>query len=891
MKQNKLLYNNLLRMFNKCKRRLSNLIATGRNSNRQTVLQKHIERLYAKIMNLHANIQRGTVIASVVLAAMAFNGNDVQAQTFGPVQNNPFNLTNIGNNSAPTFADLDNDGDLDMLSGERFGNFKYFQNTGTATVPSYSAVATNPFGLLNVGTNMSTPVFVDMDSDGDMDILSGSYNGNFYYFQNTGTASAPAYAAKVTNPFGLTGGYYSCPTFTDLDNDGDMDMLSGNYNGKFYYYQNTGTASAPAFAAVALNPFGLVANGPYSHPTFIDMDNDGDKDIMSGIFSGDFIYYQNTGTATAPAFAAQVLNPFFLTKVTGKSAPVFVDLDNNGDKELMSGVGNGLDNGNFEYFKQVIPGPAAALNFDRTGLADNVILPSAISSTLSTSNKITVEAWVRPTIGLVGTECIIGNHNNPNNEMQFSLKFSSVNFQFYIGNSSIATFSAVNSAASPTLNVWQHVAGVWDGTVASVYVNGMLSGTASITYTAMGATSNSLIIGGNSMNENFNGDIDEVRIWNVARTICQINDYKNCEIPTSASGLLANYHFNQGMSPAINTTVTTLTDASGSAYTGTLTNMGLTGGASNWTAPGGVISNYTVSGSVSVTNSNPTICIGNSTTLTATGADTYTWTGGVTNGATFSPTVTNIYTVTGTSTLTGCTNTVESTVTVNALPTVSVNSGAICIGKSFTISPTGASTYTISGGVSVVSPTTNTSYTVTGTSAQGCVSANTATSSVTVNALPTVSATTSSSLLCTGNMASLTATGATSYTWSTSSTNSVVAISPTVTTIYTVTGADANGCSNTSTVTQNVSTCAGLEMLTSNSSANIYPNPSNGSFTIELASDAKVSISNALGQVVMSTSMIAGTHTIVLNDVNEGIYFVKVISGNVQTIKRLVVSK
>jgi hypothetical protein len=158
--------------------------------------------------------------------------------------------------------------------------------------------------------------------------------------------------------------------------------------------------------------------------------------------------------------------------------------------------------------------------------------------------------------------------------------------------------------------------------------------------------------------------------------------------------------------------------------------------------------------------------------------------------------------------------------------------------------------------------------------------------------LPTVSATTSSSLLCTGNTASLTATGATSYTWSTSSTSSVVAVSPTVTTTYTVTGINANGCSNITTVTQNVSTCAGLEMLTSTSSNMfIYPNPSNGSFTIELASDANVSISNALGQVVMSTSMIAGTHTIVLSDVTDGIYFVKVITGNTQTIKRLVVSK
>jgi hypothetical protein len=891
MKQNKLLYNNLLRMFNKCKRRLANLIATGRNSNRQTVLQKHIERLYAKIMNLQANIQRGTVVASVALAAMAFNSNEAQAQTFGPVQTNPFSLTISGNNSSPTFADLDNDGDLDMLSGEGGGAFKYFKNIGTATTPSYSTAVSNPFGLAVLPSNYTTPVFVDIDNDGDMDILSGSSGGAFFYFQNTGTVSAPMYAAMASNPFGLTSGYYSCPTFADLDNDGDMDMLSGDYNGNFYYYQNTGTASAPAFAAVALNPFGLMATGGYSHPTFIDMDSDGDKDMMSGDSNGNFRYYQNTGTAAAPAFAAQTLNPFFLAKVTGKSTPVFVDLDNNGDKELMSGVGSGSDNGMFKYYKQVIPGPAAALNFD--GNNDHVNIGTLLNTTLSSSNKITVEAWVKPTTnGYLG--CIVGNYNTPpsNSGMQFLLRRDGANYTFWVDNGT--GFTNVTSAATTTLGAWQHVAGTWDGVTMNIYVNGILSGTTSCVGTSFASSLNETWIGNNTAGtpESYTGDIDEIRIWNVARSQCEINDYKNCEIPTTASGLVANYHFNQGMSPAINTTVTTLTDASVSAYTGTLTNMGLTGATSNWTAPGGVVSGYTVSGSVGIAASNSVICMGNSTTLSVTGADTYTWSGGVTNGAAFSPTTTASYTVVGTVTLTGCTNTVVSTVTVNALPTVSVTSGAICAGKSFTMVPSGAATYTISGGSAIVTPTTNTSYNVTGTSAQGCASSNTAVSTVTVNALPTVSATTSSSLLCTGNTASLTATGATSYTWSTSSTSSVVAVSPTVTTTYTVTGINANGCSNITTVTQNVSTCAGLEMLTSTSSNMfIYPNPSNGSFTIELASDANVSISNALGQVVMSTSMIAGTHTIVLSDVTDGIYFVKVITGNTQTIKRLVVSK
>jgi len=171
---------------------------------------------------------------------------------------------------------------------------------------------------------------------------------------------------------------------------------------------------------------------------------------------------------------------------------------------------------------------------------------------------------------------------------------------------------------------------------------------------------------------------------------------------------------------------------------------------------------------------------------------------------------THQYNVTGTS-VQGCvsSNTAVSSVTVNSIPVISVNSGSICSGSSFTINPSGANIYTISGGPAIVSPTTNSSYSITGTSVQGCVSSNTAVSSVTVNPLPSVTATTNNTLLCTGQTASLTANGASTYLWNTSATTSVIAISPNVTTNYTVTGTDANGCANSVVLTQSVSACTG----------------------------------------------------------------------------------
>ena len=92
-------------------------------------------------------------------------------------------------------------------------------------------------------------------------------------------------------------------------------------------------------------------------------------------------------------------------------------------------------------------------------------------------------------------------------------------------------------------------------------------------------------------------------------------------------------------------------------------------------------------------------------------------------------------------------STATANVTVGALPVITVNSGTVCAGSSLTLTPSGASTYTIQGGSAVVTPTASTAYTVVGTNSAGCVSASSATANVTVNALPNVNAVTNASLI------------------------------------------------------------------------------------------------------------------------------------------------
>lgn len=357
-------------------------------------------------------------------------------------------------------------------------------------------------------------------------------------------------------------------------------------------------------------------------------------------------------------------------------------------------------------------------------------------------------------------------------------------------------------------------------------------------------------------------------------------------------------------------------------------------------------------------NSNPTltinagtvICSGQSTSLSVSGASSYLWNNNAANATiTVSPSSTTTYSVVGTAT-NGCTGVASQAIVVNPLPTITVNSGAICPGFSFSLNPSGANTYSYSAGSNVVSPITTTSYSVIGTSSLGCISAqaaiatvsvvnsltvsisgttsvcsgqtinltangastytwnngavsnaispaptantsytvtggsgsctNTAVFSVSVNPLPSVSIASNHTLICAGETASLTATGATTYSWTNSQSFSVIAITPSVTTTYSLIGFDANNCSNTAAFTQSVSECTAIRLNGLLNSINVYPNPNNGVFNIDLTAKGNFSVElyNTLGQKVYTEKIQTGLNTISL-DVMKGIYFFSILEN------------
>jgi len=227
-----------------------------------------------------------------------------------------------------------------------------------------------------------------------------------------------------------------------------------------------------------------------------------------------------------------------------------------------------------------------------------------------------------------------------------------------------------------------------------------------------------------------------------------------------------------------------------------------------------------------ITVNNATICQGSSVTLTANGAKIYQWTDTHSNILstgkiyTVNPTSNTYFDVIGIDSI-GCSNSAQAMVTVNALPTITSNlpTTTVCSGQQVSLNGSGAISYTWNNGISNNIPFTPlpgiTTYTVTGSDVNNCT--NTAQSIVTVNPLPTVIAGGGSN--CFGSSINITVNGANTYTWSNSlGSGNTKTVSPTTSTTYTVTGTDANGCSNTAnaivTVNSNPIAYAGKKQIT-----------------------------------------------------------------------------
>lgn len=254
-------------------------------------------------------------------------------------------ITNIdvGSESIPVFADLDGDGDHDLLLSNKIDPVNLrssrvfrFENVGSATAPRF--VMRGSWDLLD-GAYHFAPTFGDLDADGDLDMLLGTWRDEIRWYRNDATVSRPEFVLADSAIVELTRGSNAAPTLVDIDADGDLDLFVGESSGTINYYRNDGTSADAVFTFVT-DEFEDIDVGRRSFPVFTDFDRDGDQDLVIGTESDGLVVYRNTGSAASATFER---DSTWSVAVPPFATPAFVDIDGDGDADLFSGgIGGGV---------------------------------------------------------------------------------------------------------------------------------------------------------------------------------------------------------------------------------------------------------------------------------------------------------------------------------------------------------------------------------------------------------------------------------------------------------------------------------------------------------------------------------------------------------------------
>lgn len=266
-------------------------------------------------------------------------------------------MLDFGSNTHPCFVDYNADGLLDIVVGTggfyqgigiRDARLFLYKNIGTATRPAFALEDDNylNFNEFTTQTWNFSPTFGDLDNDGDLDLLVGEEFGTLFFAENIAGKDNPFIFSTIqTNYMGIDPGQVSAPFITDINEDGLMDILVGERNGNINYYQNIGTPTAPKFNPDSkLQPntelFGRIdAREPgfvVGSSTPLIFQVNGKNYALTGTENGQLELYQARLDDYVTAFEKIPLNTNLL-KVGDRTHPALADLNNDGKLELLIG--------------------------------------------------------------------------------------------------------------------------------------------------------------------------------------------------------------------------------------------------------------------------------------------------------------------------------------------------------------------------------------------------------------------------------------------------------------------------------------------------------------------------------------------------------------------------
>ncbi|GAB3999735.1 hypothetical protein GCM10028807_50790 [Spirosoma daeguense] len=521
----------------------------------------------------------------------------------------PTTNPNPGVSISPTnvvLGDLDGDGDLDLIScnGSNSVSVRLNDGTGNFTPPS---TAPNP----TVGTTIRSVVLGDVDGDGDLDLLTANFNSNNVSVRLNNGVGRFNTSPSIPNP--AVGNGPTSVVLGDVDGDGDLDLLTANTSGNTVSVRlNNGTGN---FTPPTTNPNLGVGSWPYS-VVLGDVDEDGDLDFLNVNYINDNVSVRLNGLPPTPTIAGLAASPTVVcvgspvrfTATVGNVTGTYTYTLSNGETSL-TGVAS-----TSAFSQSLTAAGSGPQNFTLTVLSSNLTATTSLtvnsppSVSIAASPSLTITQGESTTLTASGADT----------------------YRWSTG----ATSEVISATGTGSYSVTGTSGGCSSIASVSVTVNILPPSIADLS-----ATPNPVCVG---------------RLVTFTATVGNV------------TGSYA-YTLTQGSNPLSGTTSTTAFSQTLTASLSGIQNYTLTVKNNDLTTV--ATTSLTVSSPPSITITalpSAVVFSGQSATLTASGADSYTWSTGETSPA-ISVSASGVYTVTGTNQA-GCTGISFAAVTVIPRP-------------------------------------------------------------------------------------------------------------------------------------------------------------------------------------------------------------------------------